>query len=157
MAPIDYIPRTREMYSDQPPYRWVVNEDAPWTPLSKPVDQCKVALITSGGVHLAAQKPFHMKDDTSLREIPRDTPASSLRISHFGYLTDGAKADPNCVFPLDRMRELEAENVIGELSDPAYSFMGGVYSIRRVRQELCPDVVERLTKSRVDLLFLAPA
>ena len=157
MAPIDYIPRTSEMYSDYAPYRWVHSEDVPWTPITRPVAQSRVALVTSGGVHLVDQKPFHMMDDTSLREIPRDTRRSDLTVSHFGYLIDDAKVDPNCVFPLDRMRELEAEGVIGELSDPAYSFMGGIYSARRVRQVLCPDLVERLMRNRIDLLFLVPA
>ena len=157
MAPIDYIPRTTEMYSDYAPYRWVFSEDVPWTPITRPVAQSRVALVTSGGVHLVDQEPFHMMDDTSLREIPKKTQRSDLTVSHFGYLIDDAKADPNCVFPLDRMRELEAEGIIGELSDPAYSFMGGIYSARRVRQEVCPDLVDRLKRDRIDLLFLVPA
>ena len=35
--------------------------------------------------------------------------------------------------------------------------MGGIYSARRVRAELCPDLVDRLMRDRVDLLFLVPA
>ncbi len=157
MAPIDYIPRTREMYPGYLAYRWVVSEDAPWTPLRRPVAESTVALVTSGGVHMADQEPFHIRDDTSLREIPRDAPVSDMRVRHFGYLTDDARADPNCVFPIERMRELAAEGVIGDLWDPAYSFMGGIYSVRRVTDELCPDLIGRLSAGRVDLLFLVPA
>ena len=109
MAPIDYIPRTREMYADYPAYRWVVNEDVPWAPLVKPLAGCKLALATSGGVYQVGQAPFHTRDDSSYREIPKDTPMSELRISHFSYRTEDAKRDPNCVFPLERLRELEAE------------------------------------------------
>ena len=54
------------------------------------------------------------------------------------------------------MRELEAEGVIGEFADPAYSAMGGIYSARRVREELAPRLIERLTQQRVDVLYLVP-
>ena len=157
MSPIDYIPRTRELYSDYPAYRWVVNEDVPWAPLEKPLVKCRVALLSSGGVHHKDQKPFHTKDDTSLREIPKDVAVGDLRVSHFGYRTRSAKKDPNCVFPIERMLELEREGVIGEFADPAYAMMGGVYSSRRVGEELVPQVVERVTQARVDALFLVPA
>ena len=154
MSPIAYIPRTREMYADLPPYRWVVNDDAPWTPLTKPVDRCRVGLLSSGGVHHVSQIPFHTRDDTSIREIPNDARVEDLRVSHFGYRTEDATADPNCVFPLERMRELEAEGVIGGLADPAYTCMGGIYSSRRVRNELIPGVVDRVARAGVDLFFL---
>ena len=157
MAPIDYIPRTRELYSDYPPYRWVVNNDAPWTPLRKPLKECRVALAGSGGVYHRDQEPFHTKDDTSHREIPKHVDPRDLRVYHFGYRTEDAEADPNCVFPVERLRELEADGIIGELADPAHSFMGGVYSARRVRSELVPAMVDLVTKQGVDALLLVPA
>ena len=55
------------------------------------------------------------------------------------------------------MRELEAEHVIGELSDPAFSFMGGVYSARKVRDELAPKIVDELKRAHVDAFYLVPA
>ena len=82
---------------------------------------------------------------------------SRLRVSHFGYLTGDAKLDPNCVFPLERLRELEADGTIGELTDPAYSLMGGIYSARRVRNEVVPLVVEQVRQQKVGVLFLVPA
>ncbi len=157
MAPIDYIPRTREMYASYLPYRWVANEDAPWTPLGSPVAESKVALLSTGGIHLKDQAPFHYKDDTSCYEIPKDVDYARLRVSHFGYLTHDAGIDPNCVFPLERLREMEADGAIGELADPAYSLMGGIYSARRVRNEVVPMVVEQMLQHKVEVLFLVPA
>ena len=157
MSPIAYIPRTREMYPDYPPYRWVVNEDVPWTPLAKPLSQCKVALISSGGVYHVDQPPFHLRDDTSYREISKSVAVEELRVAHFGYRTEDVVEDPNCVFPIERMRELEAEGVIGELADPVYSFMGGIYSARKVWQDLAPRLVERLKGDNLDVLYLVPA
>lgn len=56
--PIAYIPRTRERYRNYPAYRWVVNHDAPWTPLTKPIRQCRVALVSSGGFYAKGQPSF---------------------------------------------------------------------------------------------------
>ena len=116
-----------------------------------------MALVSSGGVHQKDQLPFHTRDDTSYREISGDVAVGDLRVSHFGYLTEDAQQDPNCVFPVERMRELERDGVIGELADPAYSCMGGIYSVRRVRQELIPPLVQRLRAQAVDAALLVPA
>ncbi len=80
-----------------------------------------------------------------------------LRISHFGYRTEDAQKDPNCIFPIERMRELEQDGTIGEFADPAYSFVGGIYSARRVREELAPKLVKVLQERMTDVLYLVPA
>ena len=157
MSPVDYIPRTRELYADHPPYRWVVNEDAPWTPLTKPLQECKVVLMSSGGIYHRDQEPFHFKNDDSFREISRDTAVSDMRVSHFGYRIDDAKKDPNCVFPLERMRELEGEGLFGQLAERAFSFMGGIYSARRVKERLAPRLLEQVRDLKADLVYLVPA
>ncbi|HLW72060.1 MAG TPA: glycine/sarcosine/betaine reductase selenoprotein B family protein [Candidatus Binataceae bacterium] len=155
--PVEYIPRTRELYKQYAPYKWVVNADPPpWTPLRKPIAQCRVALMTSGGLLYRDQPRFH-REDASYREIPKSATQNDLDIWHFGYRTADAEADHNCVFPLARMRELEAEGRIGELADPAYSFMGGIYSSRKVRTELAPRIADELQRARIDAFYLVPA
>jgi D-proline reductase (dithiol) PrdB len=154
--PVEYIPRTRELYDDFSPYRWVVNESVPFTPLRKPIAECRIALISSGGIMYRDQPRFH-REDASYRRIPKNAQPSDLHIWHFGYPTADAEKDPNCVFPLERMRELEAASIIGDLVDPAFSFMGGVYSARKVRDELAPQIVDELKRAHADAFFLVPA
>jgi D-proline reductase (dithiol) PrdB len=155
--PVEYIPRTRELYKGYTPYRWVVNSDTPpWTPLIKPIAQCKVALMGSGGILYRDQPRFH-REDPSYRLIPKSATQDELDIWHFGYRTADAEADHNCVFPLARMRDLEAEGTIGELADPAYSFMGGIYSARLVREDLALRIADELKKARIDAFYLVPA
>jgi D-proline reductase (dithiol) PrdB len=154
--PIAYIPRTRELYGDYAPYRWVVNETVPWTPFRKPIARCKIALMGSGGIMYRDQPRFH-REDASYRRIPKAAERCDLSVWHFGYPTADAEADPNCVFPLERLRELEADGVIGELSDPAFSFMGGIYSSRKVREELAPKIVAELRAANVEAFYLVPA
>ena len=70
--PVDYIPRTKELYKNFAPYRWVVNEDTPpWAPLRKPLSQSKVALISSGGILYRDQPRFH-REHATYREIPKN-------------------------------------------------------------------------------------
>jgi D-proline reductase (dithiol) PrdB len=154
--PVDYIPRTRELYSDFTPYRWVVNDTVPFTPLSKPIAECRVALISSGGIMYRDQPRFH-HEDASYRRIPKSATRDELNVWHFGYPTADAQEDPNCVFPLERMRELERDGTIGGLCDPAFSFMGGIYSARKVRDELAPQILDELRAAHADAFYLVPA
>jgi D-proline reductase (dithiol) PrdB len=155
--PVEYIPRTRELYSSYAPYKWTVNEATPpWTPLRKPIAEAKLAVIGSGGILYRDQPRFH-REDATYRLIPKAATQEDLSIWHFGYRTADAEKDHNCVFPLARLRELEAAGVIGELADPAYSFMGGVYSTRKVREELAPRLADELLKAHVDAFYLVPA
>ena len=78
-------------------------------------------------------------------------------MSHFGYDTRDASRDPGCVLPLRALRELAAEGVIGSLVDPALSFMGGIYSARRVSEELATRFRDFVLREEVDLAYLVPA
>ena len=66
----------------------------PWTPLKKPLAQCKVALMSSGGVLYRDQPRFH-REDTSYRLIPKNAQRDELSVWHFGYPTGDAERDPN--------------------------------------------------------------
>lgn len=157
--PVDYIERTREQYAalGYGAYRWVRNDDPPpWAPVTKPLAASRVALIGSGGIYVAGQVAFHHKDDTSFRIISADTPTSELRVTHFAYDLRDARRDPNVVFPLDTLRELALESIIGGLGPRAYAFMGGIYSARKVRELLAPALADHVSNDEVDLALLVP-
>ncbi len=99
---------------------------------------------------------FTHKDDTSHRRIPVDADLADLRISHFAYDTTDAKADANVVFPIDALRTLVADGVIGELAPTALTFMGGIYSQRRVHEELIPALTADLEEMAADVVLLVP-
>ena len=157
--PIEYMTATRETYEKlgYPPYKWVANDDLPpFQPLSKPLSKCRLGLVASGGIYVTGQVAFHYKDDTSFRSIPKDVKKSDLRATHFAYDLTDARNDPNVVFPIDTLRGLVSEGVIGELADHAYTFMGGIYSSRRVREELVPAITDRLLEEKVDAVLFVP-
>lgn len=157
--PVGYIERIREKYEALgfSSYQWVVNEEPPaWQPLKKPLSASRLGLIASGGIYVTGQVAFHYKDDTSCRVIPTTVKTSDLRVTHFAYDFTDARQDPNVVFPLDTLRGLQREGVIGALSEHAYTFMGGIYSARRVREVLAPQLTERLLADQVDAALLVP-
>lgn len=159
VPPVDYIERTREQYAGlgYPPYGWVTNTGAPpFAPLRKALTDCRLGLIASGGIYRVGQLGFHYKDDISYREIPSDTPVGDLRITHFAYDTTDARMDPNVVFPLQTLRELARVSRFGELGPNAYTFMGGIYSARKVRTHLAPALADRLCRDEVDVAMLVP-
>lgn len=158
--PIDYIQRTRDQYDalGYPPYRWVTNEDKPpFTPLAKPLADSRVGLIASGGIYQLGQTAFHFKDDVSFRAIDVKKPASQLRVSHFAYDTSDAEQDINVVFPYQTLQDLARLGRIGSLSRAAYTFMGGIYSARKVQELLAPALAERLIRDEVDVAIMVPA
>ena len=158
--PVDYIERTREQYSalGYPPYKWVHNEDdPPFVPVSKPLAESRIGLIASGGIYREGQIAFHYRDDISYRIIPRDCEMSALRATHFAYDVTDARIDPNVVFPLETLGAEAREGGIGEVAPNAYTFMGGIYSVRKVRDRLAPALAERMERDAVDVALLVPA
>lgn len=157
--PIDYIARTRARYDalGYPPYRWVTSvEPPPFAPLRKPVRESRLALIGSGGIYARGQVAFHFKDDTSFRVIDTTAPTSALRATHFAYDVTDARRDVNVVFPVDTLQATVESGALGELSRNAYAFMGGIYSSRRVEEQLAPAIADRIEQDEVDLALLVP-
>ena len=160
-APIDYIERTRAQYDALgfPPYAWIDQKDKPppFESLSKPLSEMRVAVIASGGIYQCGQLAFHHRDDTSFRIIDTTRPSETLRTSHFAYDMTAARQNINAVFPVDTLQTLVANSEIGQLARRAYTFMGGIYSARKVRDRLAPALGDALHDDEVDFAILVPA
>lgn len=157
--PIDYIARTRDQYSElgYPPYAWVENsEEPPFVRPQRDPGEWTVGLVASGGIYALGQPAFHFKDDSSFRAITTDRAIDSLRVTHFAYDLTDAREDPNVVFPLEPLRRLAAQGEIGSLGPYAYTFMGGIYSSRKVREMLAPAIADRLENDEVDVALMVP-
>jgi len=127
----------------------------PWATLDKPLDQSTVALITTGGLYLAGQTAFTETGDPSFRVIPKNARPTDFRIWHAGYDNGPARKDINCIFPIDRFRELERERVIGVLAESNYAFMGLIPEPSRLIEQTAPEVARRLKDDGVDAVLLA--
>ena len=158
MKYLKYVDVVRSMFPDQPPYQWTENASAPWTPMVKPLAESRLALISSSGAYRRGQAPFKPdKNDLTFREIPAETNAGDLLISHDYYDHRDAEEDINCVFPLERLRELAAEGFIGGLTPFHLTFMGRIFRKTQFLDEMIPAMIARLKAMETDLVLLVPA
>ncbi|MBP20296.1 MAG: hypothetical protein CMQ21_15595 [Gammaproteobacteria bacterium] len=158
--PVSYIKQTRDLYDSlgYEPYSWFEAETEPdFVKPKKPLSESKLGLVSTAGTYVAGQVAYYYKDDTSIRAISKNTPVSDLRFSHVteNYLGD-AREDPCCVVPIEALQTLESDGTIGGLAENYFSCMGGIYSQRRVRDELIPTLDEAITNEEVDVLLLVP-
>src|SRR5207244_10237669 len=85
----------------------------------------------------------------------KDVEPADVAISHQAYDRTDALRDINLVFPIERLRELEAERVIGRLAEDHYGF-GLMGSARRLMPAM-KEVARRISESGVDLALLVLA
>jgi D-proline reductase (dithiol) PrdB len=131
----------------------------PWAPLSMPVGAATVALVSSAGVHRLDQAPFAAADpegDVTWRAVDAASPREQLGIAHDHYDTSAALEDLNCVFPVDRMRELAGDGVIGAFHPTVYSFSGYMRDLWRWRRESAPGIARALSGDEVQAALLVP-
>lgn len=130
-----------------------------WSPLGKPLSESTVALVSTGGVHLTTQEPFDIfaeEGDWTARAIPGDVATEDLSVSHTHYATDDALQDVNVMFPLDRLRELADEGVVGAVSPLHFGLMGFIPDPSMLVSETVPKIGQELLQHGVDAVVLSP-
>jgi D-proline reductase (dithiol) PrdB len=137
------------------------SQDIPWTDILKSLRDCRVAVVTTAGVHQRDQVPFDMEDrngDPSFRPIDSTKPLNDLMITHDYYDHSDADRDINIVFPVERLREFQKEHVIGGVSDTHYGFMGHILGphVSALVNETAPEVARRLKEEGADIVLLTP-
>src|SRR4030065_1103290 len=119
--------------------RWIEMDQPrpiPWTPLTKPLSECRVALLTSAGIAIKTDRPFDQErerqdpwwGDPSLRLIPRQATEQEVEFFHLHINADFARQDLNCLLPLQRLAEMEAIGGGGSMGTTHYSTMGYIRS-----------------------------
>lgn len=137
------------------------SEEIPWSEVRKPLGQSTIALVTTAGVHHRGQEPFNMTDpygDPSYRLLDLSRPLSDLMITHDYYDHSDADRDLNVVFPIERLREMEAEGVIGGVAQNHFGFMGHVDGpyLHTLVAKTGPEVARLLSEDGVDAVLLTP-
>lgn len=155
----NYLEKTKNIIRKKyPQFEYTVFNDTPVTPLVKPLSDCKLALLTTGGLHLVFDKPFdtrYLEGDCSFRMIPGNVKHQDIKVTHESYDHKFINEDLNCVFPIDRMREYVKEGKIKSLSEEHYSFMGHIY-VTDPLLENSREAGKRLKELGVDIAFLTP-
>ena len=161
MADINDLSFSLRMFLKGYPFHRFAVADNPCAKMKKPLDKAKFALVTSAGLMRPADERFSnliKLGDTSFREIPNDFAVRDLIEDHDSTSFDhaGIEQDKNLAFPLDRFKNLEKEDKIGELNHRHFSFMGSIVSPRSLIKETAPAVAKLLKEDQVDAVFLTP-
>lgn len=139
--------------------------EIPWTALSRPLSECTVSLITSGGIALKTDRPFDQEGerqnpwwgDPSYRVIPQTASTESIRVYHQHIDPTLAEQDLNCLLPTERLAEFEATGRIGRAAPAHYSFMGYILEPQELLERSIPTIIEHLRADAVDVVVLIPA
>ena len=134
-----------------------VNDTAPFVRLAKPLSACRIAIVTTAGLHRRGDRPFG-PGDQSYRVIPSETPSVDIIQSHtsIGFDRVPIMRDINITYPLDRLRELAQRGEICTLAPRGYSFMGALRDVTKLTNEAAPDVAQRLKADGADVAILTP-
>ncbi len=153
---LEYLPIMAEVVAPKPPRVLVSPSKQAWIPLTKSVNQSKVALLSSAALRLEHQEPFLPHEDLSFRRVPSNPAAGAITIDHHSGIGRVPKQDPEIVFPRSALASLAQRGVIGALSPDHFSFMGGVRDAQKVEDDLAPALAAELKKAAVDLALLVP-
>ena len=161
--PVEYIQRTRDWYlalGYGNPYRWAHYVDSPFTELTKPLANSRIALVTTAapydpikgdqgpGAPYNAGAKFYQVYQGSTATDP------DLRISHVAIdRWHTAATDMQTWFPIHAARRAVGSGRIGELAENFY----GVPTNRSQRHTLAhdsPDIVKRCHDAGIDAVVL---
>lgn len=163
--PIPYMQRTRDWYlalGYGNPYRWAHYRDVPFRPVTKPLAECTVALVTTaapyqpdkglqgpGAPYNAAAKFFQVYSGDTAWD-------PDVRIAHVAIdRKHTSMEDSGTWFPLPRLRQAAARGRIGAVAKRFH----GMPTNRSQRHTIdvdCPELLARCVEDRADVAVLVP-
>jgi len=146
---------------------WVRMErprEIPWTPLSYPLSESTVALVSSAGLALKTDRPFDQDGeqknpwwgDPSIRVLPKTATGSDIALYHLHMNPKIAAQDLNTLLPLQPLQELEQRGEIGHSAEHHYSYMGYTLQPRTLLEEYVPEMIRQMKCDEVNIVVLVP-
>ncbi|MCW5961417.1 MAG: hypothetical protein KIS76_14735 [Pyrinomonadaceae bacterium] len=130
----------------------------PFTPFDGDLSKATIAIVSAAGVHRKDQEVFNIEDelgDLSYRVMDENVRSSDLMVTHHHYDHADADQDINVVFPIDRLRELVDDGVIGGLARKHIGYMGYTMRLKQMYDETAPQIADEIDRgSRADAVIL---
>lgn len=152
--PVPYMERTRAYYAAQGfanPYLWAHFDEVPFSPLSKPLAQSKLAIITTASLY---DRTF-----ADVREVgsgPAGDPPQRLYGNDLEWDRKATHLDDlNSFFPLRRLKALVEAGRIGGIT-ARFHCAPTEYSQRRTRTVDAPEILRRCRQDGADVAMLVP-
>ena len=127
-------------------------------PAVKDLSKAKIALCTSGGI-VPKGNPNHIESSSASKygeysiEGVNDLTAETYETAHGGYDPVYANEDPDRVLPVDVLREMEKEGVIGSLHNKFYSTVGNGTAVASAKA-FAAEYAQKLLADGVDAVIM---
>lgn len=159
MAKLSDLKLTHRLFMETYSYRSV--DWSPGVALRKPLNEARVALITTAAFFAPGQPPFDTSirgGDCSYRVLPANVDLTALQIAHRSSAFDirGIETDKNLALPLDRLKSMARHHFIGAVAPRHFSFMGSIIEPEKLIAETAPEVTRELLTDSVDAVLLTP-
>ena len=157
---VSYIDRTREFYAAtgyEKPYRWAHYAEVPFTPLAKPLSQCRVGLVTTASPSADLEPEAGvLRGDKRVWSGATREPPERLHTDHLSWDKQTTHTDDvESFLPIRSLARLAQEGRIGELS-PRFYGAPTDYSQWRSREDDAPEVERLCREDGVDVALLVP-
>jgi len=156
---VSYIDKSREYYAAHgygKPYGWLAHNDAPFTPLPKPLSECKVGLLNTS---YFLPEGFVYRVPQDLPRVPALAPRAELARLNNEYLSwakdETHTGDLESYLPFAQMDAAVAAGRIGAVSDNAYC-LPTQFSHRKTQKRDTPQIIEWLKADEVDVVLAVP-
>jgi glycine reductase len=126
--------------------------------LNKALSSATIALATDGGL-VPKGNPDDMESNRSHRFAAygiagvESLSPDDFEANHMGFDTELVNQDPNRLVPLDALRALEKEGVIGKVHDKVYTTAGVATSLQN-SGNIAGGMAEAMKKEGVDGVIL---
>jgi hypothetical protein len=157
---VSYIDRTREYYAAQgyeKPYVWARHTDAPFTPLAKPLAQCRATLITTASPW-REDKPVDgvLRGGKQVWSGSTQEPPECLFTDDLAWDKEATHTrDVESFLPIRRLGEFAGAGRIGSVA-PRFHGVPTDYSQRRTIEQDAPEILARCREDAVDVALLVP-
>ena len=153
-TPTSYMQRTREFYAAQGfdrAYVWAHHDQTPFTPLHKPLADCRLGIVTTAALHDRQATDTRTTDCAPLHPPPERLWGNDLAWDKTVTHMD----DIDSYFPLRALQAAVDEGRLGSLTDRFYCVPTD-YSQRRTLEVDAPRILEWLREDGADIALLVP-
>ncbi len=155
---VSYIDKSRDFYAAQgykQPYQWATFDDVPFAQLTKPLHECRIAVVTTASLPVEATSPGQSDSVRCVYHSAVDGRPDRLVTDDLSWDKDATHTnDSETYLPLDRLGELVDDGKIGSVG-PRFYGVPTEYSQRATTANA--DSVERWCREdRVDAVLLVP-
>ncbi|MFL5262141.1 MAG: selenoprotein B, partial [Anaeromyxobacteraceae bacterium] len=106
----------------------------PFTPFRGKLEEASVCIVSTAAVRAKSDKPFNTEGDATFRVIGGELSGAELAYDDTHFDHSCADEDINCIFPIDRVRELAVDRRVGGLTDKHFS-LGFSQALRDLREK----------------------